>query len=71
MEHFDGRSYARCYCTCISTEHVEKIAASRLGRLPVTFPGWKWGRPIKLPVVVFSTEVQARQTIPIRSGSNL
>jgi hypothetical protein len=52
-EPFDGEPYMRCYCVCLPKEHAEKRRLSKLGALPVTFPTWKWGRPIDLPVVTF------------------
>lgn len=45
--------YARAYCVCLPDGHVEKRRLSKLGELPVTFPDWKWGRSVDLPVVTF------------------
>jgi hypothetical protein len=44
-------NYARIWCGCLAGGHVEKIRTSKLDALLVTFPEWKWGRRINLPVV--------------------
>ena len=45
------KHYAYVWCTCIPPDHEDKVSEEKLGELPVTFPDWKWGRPIDLPVV--------------------
>jgi hypothetical protein len=50
-EPFDREPYSRVFCECLPAGHTEKWRPSKLGRRPVTFPDWKWGRPIDLPVV--------------------
>jgi hypothetical protein len=52
-EHPDGKPYVRCYCVCLPDGHADKCRLTKLGQLPVTFPEWKWGRPVDLPVVTF------------------
>jgi hypothetical protein len=48
-----GEYFARAWCPCLPDSHIDKRRPDRVGSLPVTFPDWKWGRPIDLPVVVF------------------
>jgi hypothetical protein len=45
--------YSRVHCPCLPAHHDEKIRDEKLGTLPVTFPDWKWGRAIDMPVVTF------------------
>jgi hypothetical protein len=45
------KHYAFVWCTCLPAGHEEKISQDKLGDLPVSFPDWKWGRPIDLPVL--------------------
>jgi hypothetical protein len=45
------RGYAHVVCACLPRGHEEKIRVEKIGNLQVTFPAWKWGRPIDLPVV--------------------
>lgn len=42
---------ARVFCACLPKGHIEKVGVAKLESLPVTFPDWKWGRRIDLPVV--------------------
>ena len=44
-------TYARTFCPCLPKGHIEKMSVEKVAALPVTFPEWKWGRPIDLPVV--------------------
>lgn len=50
---FKQGPYVRCSCICLPAGHTEKRRIDKIGSLPVTFPKWKWGRSIDLPVVVF------------------
>jgi hypothetical protein len=52
-ERFDREPYSRAHCACLPADHIDKRRVSKLGELPVTFPEWKWGRPVDLPVVTF------------------
>jgi hypothetical protein len=45
------QSFQRVWCVCLPDGHKEKIRVEKIGSLPVTFPEWKWGRAIDLPVV--------------------
>jgi hypothetical protein len=49
----EDKMYAVASCTCLPENHVEKVSVEKLGSLLVTFPDWKWGRPVDLPVVTF------------------
>lgn len=44
-------NYARIWCSCLPAGHVEKMSVDKVAALYVTFPEWKWGRHIDLPVV--------------------
>ena len=43
--------YERVLCACLPTGHVQKLSVEKVGGLPISFPMWKWGREIDLPVV--------------------
>jgi hypothetical protein len=45
------KTYARIFCLCVPDGHVEKMSVDKVAALYVTFPEWKWGRHINLPVV--------------------
>jgi hypothetical protein len=51
VDNFEDHLYARVWCPCLPKGHQEKLRPEKVGSLPVTFPEWKWGRPVELPVV--------------------
>lgn len=45
------KHYAYVWCTCLPPGHEEKVSQEKFGEMLVSFPDWKWGRPIQLPVL--------------------